>query len=220
MSLGFGGELTLKMSAPIANLPGNDLKVFESTSGFWQIPCSWYPEQAEVFASEDGVEFFSLGTGCLNEKFDLEVAGLRTAEYIRIVDISDRHKFRGNADGYDVDAVKAIDESGLGGFAAVPNNASLENFAPNEEFSAELQVMQNPVEDVLKLSINVIDEEITTQLRVVSMQGDVIYSQQHSLFFGENVIEIDMKSKTAGFYLVKMDELEGGLNHVKKVIKH
>jgi len=222
VSLGFGGDLTLKMSAPISNLPGNDLKVFESTSGFWRIPCSWYPEQAEVFASEDGVDFFSLGTGCLNEKFDLEVAGLRTAEYIRIVDISDRNVFRGNADGYDVDAVKAIDESGSEGLQMIAANASLnmENFAPNEEFSAELQVMQNPVQDVLRLSINVVDEEITTQLRVVSMQGDVIYSQQHSLFFGDNTIEINMAGKTKGFYLVKMDELEGGLNHVKKVIKH
>lgn len=219
VSLGFGGELTLKMSAPISNLPGNDLKVFESTSGFFRIPCSWYPEKAEVFASEDGVDFFSLGTGCLNEKFDLEVAGLRTAEYIRIVDVSDPHRFRGNADGYDVDAVIAIDESGLQGLPAVPAEASFENFALNEEYSAELEVMQNPVEDVLRLSINVVDEEITTQLRVVSMQGDVIYSQQHSLFFGDNLIEIDMAGKTAGLYLVKMDELEGGLNHVKKVIK-
>lgn len=222
VSLGFGGELTLRMSAPIANLPGNDLKVFESTSGFYKIPCSWYPEQAEVFASEDGENFFSLGSGCLNEKFDLETAGLRTASYIRIVDVSDPADFRGNADGYDVDAVKAINES-TQALAQVVNregNLSFENFAPNEEASAELTILDNPVRDVLRLRINVMDEEIRTTLRVMNTKGEVIFNEERSLVFGENTIEVNMKGTSAGIYLVKLDELEGGLSHVKKAIKY
>lgn len=219
VSLGFGGELTLRMSAPIANLPGNDLKVFESTSGLFEVPCWLYPEKAEVFASEDGVEFFSLGKGCLSAKFDLEVAGLRTASYIRIVDKSKRGNFIGNADGYDVDAVMAIDESGMNSIASAARLQHFENFDLNEEPSAELTVLQNPVDDVLRLSIRVVDEEIRTQLRVVSMQGEVIFNDEMSLFLGENTIEVDMGGKSAGFYLVKLDELDGGLNHIKKVIK-
>ncbi len=222
VSLGFGGELTLRMSAPVANLPGNDLKVFESTSGFFHIPCSWYPEQAEVLASEDGENFFSLGNGCLNEKFDLEVAGLRTASYIRIVDTSDPSDFRGNADGYDVDAIKAINESAeaLAPVANRESDLSFENFAPNEEASAELTILDNPVRDVLRLRINVIDEEIRTNLRVMNTRGEVIYSGERSLFFGENTIEVNMKGKSAGVYLIKLDELDGGISHIKRAIKY
>ncbi|GAB5526500.1 MAG: hypothetical protein Roseis2KO_43720 [Roseivirga sp.] len=222
VSLGFGGELTLRMSAPIANLPGNDLKVFESTSGFFRIPCNWYPEQAEVLASEDGENFFSLGQGCLNEKFDLELAGLRTASYIRIVDLSDPSDFRGNADGYDVDAVKAINESAEA-LAPVANreaDLNFENFAPNEEASAELTILDNPVRDVLRLHINVIDEEIRINLRVMNTRGEVIYSGESSLFFGQNTIEVNMKGRSAGVYLIKLDELDGGISHTKKAIKY
>ena len=206
------------MSAPIANLPGNDLKVFESTSGFFKIPCNWYPEQAEVFASEDGVDFFSLGEGCLNEKFDLEVAGLTRANFIRIVDTSNPHRFFGNADGYDVDAVKAIDESQVN-FASESRDASLENFAPNEEPSAKMTVMSNPFTDQLRLKINVIDEEIQAQLRVLSTTGEVIFDDKLTLFFGENEVAVDMAAKSTGIYLVKLDEIEGGQEHVIKVMK-
>lgn len=219
VSLGFGGEITLKMSAPVTNLPGNDLQIFESTSGFWRIPCYWYPEKAEVFASEDGVEFFSLGTICLNGRVDLEVAGLRQANFIRIVDVSNRRRFRGNADGFDVDAVKAIDESQFNFASGVNTDLTLENFAANEEPSAKMTVMGNPVEDVLKLKIEVVDEEIQGQLRVMNTRGEVIYNNLLNLHYGENEITIDMKGKSTGIYLVKLDEVEGQQNHVIKVMK-
>ena len=64
-----------------------------------------------------------------------------------------------------------------------------------------------------------IDEEIRTNLRVMSMQGEVIFQDEMSLFYGENTIEIDMQDRSAGVYLVKLDELDGGINHVKKAIK-
>lgn len=53
----------------------------------------------------------------------------------------------------------------------------------------------------------------------MSMQGEVIFQDEMSLFYGENTIEIDMQDRSAGVYLVKLDELDGGINHVKKAIK-
>lgn len=106
VSLGFGGEITVKFLEPFANGEGNDVMVFE-TSYEENGDCESHPEKADVFASQDGINFVYLGLACRDQAtFDL--GPLSWAQYIRIVDISKPQNFTQNnaaVDGYDVDGV-------------------------------------------------------------------------------------------------------------------
>lgn len=108
VSLGFGGELTVRMSGKIANGEGNDLKVFETTFTPDAGNCIRYPERIQVFASQDNCNWVYLGSGCQDAEFDL--GELDWAEYIRLIDISPIDGVYNNqvADGYDVDAIECL----------------------------------------------------------------------------------------------------------------
>jgi len=103
-SLGFGGSITIRMSQPIKNGEGFDLKIWETT---YESPsCERYPEKAFVFASQDGCNFLPLGLICQDEELDLK--DLNWANYIKIIDVSPSNGFirYGEVDGYDVDAIE------------------------------------------------------------------------------------------------------------------
>ncbi len=104
VSLGFGGSITLAFEAPIANGAGNDIRIDEATWG--NNPCNRYPERADVFASQDGVNFVYLGVACQDASFDL--GALSWAQYVRIVDISDLLSFSHDADGFDVNGIECL----------------------------------------------------------------------------------------------------------------
>jgi len=111
VSLGFGGEIVLKFAEPVANGPGYDLVIYETTWGFKH--CAVYPETAHVWVSQDGVQWVWMGVTCLHEDnyFDLETQGMSYCQYIKVKDVSHRESFMhfaDLADGYDLDAVKAI----------------------------------------------------------------------------------------------------------------
>lgn len=109
VSLGFGGEITLRFAQPFANGTGNDLRVTESTFG--SLNCSRYPETVQAFASQDGCHWIYLGEGCQDVEFDLGV--FSWAQYVRLKDISPvTHPFANAvADGYDLDGVECLNGS-------------------------------------------------------------------------------------------------------------
>ena len=109
VSLGFGGEIVLDFQRRIFNQPGDDIRIIETT--YKDATRSWlvYPEQALVYASQDGVTWVALGVARKDMGFDL--GALDWAQYIRLVDVSERGYFLGSGcttDGFDVDAVEAI----------------------------------------------------------------------------------------------------------------
>ena len=108
LTLGFGGSVTLRMSGNIANGPGNDLKVYETTYTPDAGNCQRYPERVRAFASQDGCNWVYLGEGCQDTEFDL--GELSWAAYIRLMDVSPADAIYNNqvADGYDVDAVECL----------------------------------------------------------------------------------------------------------------
>ena len=117
VSLGFGGELTLKFGSPIKNGEGNDVRVVESTFG--NIACNRFPERIRAFASQDGCNYVYLGERCQDADFDLGMLGW--AQYIKLVDVSPVDApYQGTpiADAYDVDGVMC-----LNGFEANPEMA-------------------------------------------------------------------------------------------------
>ncbi|MEZ5172166.1 MAG: T9SS type A sorting domain-containing protein [Bacteroidia bacterium] len=105
-ALGFGGEITLAFAGPVANGPGADIRVVETT---WGYTPAEYPETANVFASQDGVNFVYLGSTVHSGEFDLGV--LSWAQYIKIMDASDATLFPPTADGYDLNGIECLNGS-------------------------------------------------------------------------------------------------------------
>lgn len=114
VALGFGGELVLEFTNTIVNGAGNDVRVVETSFG--NIAYANYPESADVFASQDGSSWQKLGVAQLDGSFDLENADggpMAWAKFIKIVDTSNTAspQFPSDADGYDVDAVEALNSN-------------------------------------------------------------------------------------------------------------
>ena len=104
VSLGFAGEIVLKFAYPIKNGAGDDIYVVETSFG--NPACARYPEKIRAYASQDNCNWVYLGEGCQNTYFDLQ--GLRWAQYVKIVDITNPASFSGVVDGYDLDGVVCL----------------------------------------------------------------------------------------------------------------
>ena len=98
-SLGQDGYIVLDMGSntPIRNSPGADFTVYEGEDGI--------PEGYEIFASDDWEgPWNSCGAATGTSSFDLSVAGLAQARYIRVVD--DGSSSSGQYAGFDLDAIQ------------------------------------------------------------------------------------------------------------------
>jgi hypothetical protein len=102
-----GGKIVLSFSDNyIIDGPGNDIRAWEVTGG-----TSYPVEKIKVEVSQDGTTWFTAAPVLLrDEEADLATAGLTWAKYVRLTDISDRSDvgFPADADGYDLDAVSAL----------------------------------------------------------------------------------------------------------------
>ena len=133
VSLGFGGDITLKFGSPIHNGPGDDVRVIESTFG--NQSCARYPETIRVYASQDGCHFVWIGDGCQDTDFDLG-ADLGWAQYIKLVDISPiGATYTGTpiADAYDVDGIMCLngyEENPVPAALVSGYAAHVENYSP------------------------------------------------------------------------------------------
>ncbi len=106
-SLGFGGEAILRLSSPIVDQPGDDLRVVETSFG--RVTSRSYPERAQVSVSQNGIDFVVVGVASVKETlFDLSGTGLNCINFVRFVDISDPARFNNTADGFDVDGISCV----------------------------------------------------------------------------------------------------------------
>ena len=108
VSLGFGGSLTLSFENPICNRAGADFSI-----DIREITREPYPaEAAAVYVSADGSTFVPAGTVSRDSAVAIP-AELPIAWFVALVDVSDPVTFglASNADGFDVDGVRALDMS-------------------------------------------------------------------------------------------------------------
>ncbi len=110
VSLGYGGSIELQFSTPICNIPGNDLKIWETSYGNSSNCVSW-PERAAVWARQDACQPWVLLTpeegNCLD--FELDLGFLSWASEIKIEDRTNElfPAFQAqNQDAFDVDGVE------------------------------------------------------------------------------------------------------------------
>jgi len=109
-SLGFGGWIILGFPNPIANGPGDTALVIETTWGSYPL------ERANVYVSQDGTTWVYAGT--VDNGYGQSGYGLVSLPedltwvlYVKILDTTDPNPHRGDADGYDLDAVGAFNEA-------------------------------------------------------------------------------------------------------------
>ncbi len=226
VSLGFGGSITIELNNEIFdNKDSNEFAVFESTGFFDNVPCQYFPESAEVFASQDGVEFFSLGTTCQDGEFDLAAGNLRSAKYIRVVDISDKNIFPWFADGYDLDAIVCL-ENGKSlinkqNILLAEAPTALESELLEEEFGLEeiqMSVAPNPVKDQLFVEFNTFIES-DIDVVITNVTGQTVFTQTIRLNAGQSKLAVDMARYPKGFYVVNVKDTKGSFTTVQKIVK-
>lgn len=149
VSLGFGGQLTLKFDFVVFNNEGFDFQITETTYG--NPECSQYPEKAVIEISLDGINWNSLGIVCLDAVIDMNP--IPYFQYIRITDKSPKTMFSGTADGYDVDGVFLLSNCGLVKRVDFDDIVTM-----NEE--SEVTVLPNPFNDKLVINSKELKEVI------------------------------------------------------------
>jgi len=103
VSLGFGGSIEIRFDTPIANGPGADIKIWESSA-------SSNNETASIAVSQDGLGYVPVGSINMGGEVDFGTAFSDYIQFIRIVDITNPATWGNSdvADGFDVDAVECL----------------------------------------------------------------------------------------------------------------
>ncbi len=229
VSLGFGGSITIELNNEVFdNADANELAVFESTGFYRNIPCNYFPESAEVFASQDGVTFVSLGTTCQDGEFDLAAGNLSSAKFVKIVDISDRSAFPWFSDGYDLDAVVCLTEETPAArskeaieYAENPTGLESEmvtNESELEDIAIVLATHPNPVEDILTIQLNSFTKGVIS-IVITDLMGKTIHTQAVTLIEGQSSVGIDMNAYPKGFYVIHAENNNGNFKITEKIIK-
>ncbi|TYB75764.1 T9SS type A sorting domain-containing protein [Bizionia myxarmorum] len=110
VSLGFGGEVVIGFDGVVKNEVGNDLIIFETTFGNKNF--SNYPESADVYISQNGVDFYLLGSVLTSEfaTFDIDNAltptPLTYITQVKLIDTTPTNSI--SDDGFDLDGIIAI----------------------------------------------------------------------------------------------------------------
>jgi uncharacterized repeat protein (TIGR01451 family) len=103
VALGFGGSIEIRFENPIANGPGADIKIWESSAGSNN-------ETATISVSQDGLGYFPVGTITMDGEVDFASAFSDYIQYVKITDITNPATWGNSdvADGFDVDAVECL----------------------------------------------------------------------------------------------------------------
>jgi predicted ribosomally synthesized peptide with SipW-like signal peptide len=108
-SLGFplegnAAEIVLSFNDNVVvNGPGMDLKLWEVTGG------SSYPDElVDVFVGDAPAGPWTQVGFAVTRDAEIDLGGVSEAQYVRIVDASNIDVFESSADGYDLDAVQAL----------------------------------------------------------------------------------------------------------------
>ncbi len=207
VSLGFGGQLTIKFPFVIFDNPAaNDLRVTETT--FNNPSCASYPETAEVEGSLDGINWISLNTICLDGEIDINAAG--TIQYIRITDRTPASSFNGSADGYDVDGVVVINQD-----CSNDNDTRFGDNVNTPDEVTSIDVFPNPFQNEINLVIGTGDQDNTATIVVSNYLGQQVSVEKLNVASSSTVNHmINMSAFKSGVYFISVET-----NSTKEVIK-
>jgi len=159
VTLGYGGSLILAFDGSIPNEAGDDIEVVETSFG--TPGCLAYREYADVYVSQNGVNYFFTRTICKSDNMvDIDDAGQGFA-FVNFVKIVNNDELSTTPDGFDVDGVRAI------------HNCEEGNVAPGvvADFTeSRLSSMPNPSDGRSTVTFNV-SQTAQTTLDVYDMSG-------------------------------------------------
>lgn len=231
------GQITLEFFYTIFDRSGADLQVFETTFGDNATrPCDNYPEIAEFWGSNDGVNFTLLaadpssnepadaylgGSGRLCRDGKLDISGMPggTLRYVKIIDksIKTSNRFPGSADGYDVDAVFGYGCEGLNGgkYGLYDQN----NYPDEDAGVFFMGLFPNPSNDRVNVMIETASIDQNYVIRMFDITGRVV--AENSVNAGANTtanVEIAVSHLPAGVYTVSVEA--NGYKTVDRLIKN
>ncbi|WP_179352793.1 T9SS type A sorting domain-containing protein [Winogradskyella vidalii] len=108
LSLGYGGEVTITFDGVVYNNEGPDIEVVETTFGNYSF--SNYPESADIYVSQNGIDFYLIGAVLTDDAGDLDISNapieLTYITEVKIVDTTPSDSI--SDDGFDLDGVIAL----------------------------------------------------------------------------------------------------------------
>lgn len=117
VSLGRGGYIILGFNGKVLkDKEGPDFKVIETSWKQRFESCETYKEEAEIYVTNDNVNWHKVALLCRDGEVDFSATGLSEISAIKILDVTTKI----DSDGYDVDGI------------ACPENTGPENPAPEE----------------------------------------------------------------------------------------
>jgi hypothetical protein len=198
-SLGFGGWIIVGFPYPLANGPGSDALVVETTWGTYPL------ETANVYVSQNGTDWFLAGSVDNNGNSVVPIPEtLPWVNYVKVVDTCDPALFEATADGYDVDAIGAyymlsevyLDITTTGGGTTTPS-PGLYNYSTGTNVSVTALADPNYCFDHWELdSVDVgavnpyvvhMNENHTLHAVFVSRPSVTISPLSSTIFLGESV---------------------------------
>lgn len=202
VSMGFGGYIILEMDGGILNIPGNDLRICETTFG--PRSCASYPEVARIYVSQDLINWSDLGTICQDGEVDM--APLNWIRYVKIVDETDPGDFASMVvDGYDVDGVQRI---------MPPARQAVSGSFPEEgEF-----FQPNPVSASLHLDLSAASEENSViSIYISDLQGRVLRETKILHDHQKPDITMDCRGLPVGQLILTVEG--AGLKETRRILK-
>lgn len=193
-TLGFGGNIVLKLGYAIFDKPGADIEIVETSYG--NPACASYQEEAMVEVSLDGSNWIDLGMVCLDGSVDLSVGGAIAASYVRITDHSAASNFGSTGDAYDLDGIIVLQP---GCSTSNPTAQKLEDLSSPDEI-ANIDLVQSAAKNNFNMNFNVEKPELMN-ISVTSLMGQQISARSIEVN-GYAVQNIDLAGLSAGVYLI------------------
>lgn len=108
VSLGYGGQITIGFDGVVYNEPGDDLMIVETSFG--NPSFTTYQESADVFVTQNGIDFYFIGSVQTNQSARLDIDNapiyLQYITQVRVVDTTPANSI--SLDGFDLDGIVAL----------------------------------------------------------------------------------------------------------------
>lgn len=203
-SLGFGGDACYQFGYSVFDQAGADIRVIETSFG--NPSCNSYPEKVEVSVSYDGQNWNNLGILCLDGTIDLGAVNSGIG-YIKFKDVSDKLRFNGSADGFDLDGAISLNTSapGSGGANCGGSNARMAISTP---ISGDVNNVPDELTS-LQLNGNVASFSMASSngvAKVTDNLGRVLFSTNIESEIWSNVdLELPIQGLSTGVYLLSVE---------------
>ncbi|MFN2422522.1 MAG: T9SS type A sorting domain-containing protein [Cryomorphaceae bacterium] len=202
VTLGYGGSVTFTFSGIVPNLSGDDIEVVETSFGN-AIGCETYPEYADVYVSNDGVDFHFAKTVCKSDPF-VDISDAGPFPFITHVQIVNNDELSTTFDSYDLDGVVALhncseeelsDEGVIGGTPG------------NDQVQINLEVYPNPSNGNGPINVEFVsDKEQLLTVEVIDMSGRTVQGLFNQVANAGQLYRLDFNGSSLpnGVYITKL----------------